>query len=103
LKDENYEKCFEKEDMLVISVLNRAMAISEKVYRDAAHQEIGACIRCIARIGGKPFVMIDFDVFNCNRKWSDNDIEMLGLVGCCLGKMICDETVSADEEDASGM
>jgi diguanylate cyclase (GGDEF)-like protein len=102
-KDENYEKCFEKEDILVVSVLNRAMAISDKVYRDAAHQEIGACIRCIARIDEKPFVMIDFDVFNCSRKWSDNDIEMLGLVGCCLGKMICDESAAAEEKDASGM
>jgi diguanylate cyclase (GGDEF)-like protein len=102
-KDASYEKCFQKEDILVISVLSRAKAISEKVYRDASHQEIGACVRCIARYDGRPFVMIDFDVFNCNRKWSDNDIEMLGLIGCCLGKMVCDETMSTEDADAAGM
>jgi diguanylate cyclase (GGDEF)-like protein len=100
-KDKNYRECFKNDDIFIISVLNKTKAISEKVYRDASHQEIGASIRCVARkddtneTGSQsddiPYVMVDFDVFNCNRKWSDNDIEMLSLLGCCIGKMLCRE------------
>lgn len=90
-KDKNYETCFETEDIMVVTGMNRLKLISDTVYLDATRQEIGACIRCVARKEGTPFVMIDFDVFNSNRKWSDQDIEMLGLIGCCLGRMICGE------------
>lgn len=90
-KDKDYADFFEKEDILAASGISRLKAVSDTVYLDATHQEIGACIRCVARKEGRPFVMIDFDVFNSNRKWSDQDIEMLGLIGCCLGRMICGE------------
>lgn len=88
-KDKDYADFFEKEDILAASGISRLKAVSDTVYLDATRQEIGACIRCVARKEGKPFVMIDFDVFNSNRKWSDQDIEMLGLIGCCLGRMLC--------------
>jgi len=91
-KDRNYAEAFETEDILAASRISRLKAVSDAVYMDAIKQEIGACIRCIARKEGKPFVMIDFDVFNSNRKWSDQDIEMLGLIGCCLCRMICGES-----------
>ncbi|MCD7836876.1 MAG: GGDEF domain-containing protein [Lachnospiraceae bacterium] len=89
-EDKKYEACFEKEDFIAISGPNGLKEISDEVYADAVKQEIGACVRCIARKEDKPFVEIDFDVFNSKRKWSENDIEMLGLIGCCLGRMIRD-------------
>lgn len=89
-EDKKYKALFEEDDVFVASNIAKMKSVSDTVYRDAAKQEIGACIRCVARLEDKPFVMIDFDIFNCNRKWSDNDIEMLSLIGCCLGRMICE-------------
>ena len=60
-----------------------------EAYKVAAYQEIGASIQCIARKNGVPYALINFDVFNRNRKWSDTDIEMLGIIGSCIGNLLC--------------
>lgn len=96
--DKNYAAFFETEDILEASGMNKLKSISDAVCEDAVKQEIGACIRCIARKEGRPYAMIDFDVFNSKRKWSDQDIEMLGLIGCCLGRMICNEAGKSEPE-----
>ena len=60
-----------------------------EAYKVATYQEIGASIQCLSQKEGVPYAMINFEVFNRNRKWSDTDIEMLGIVGSCIGNLLC--------------
>lgn len=90
LGDEKYVKMFGSEDILVESNMLKLKVLHPIAYEVAARQEIGASVQCITRKDGVPYSLINFDVFNCNRKWSDTDIEMLGIIGGFLGKMLCE-------------
>ena len=51
-------------------------------------QEIGASLQCLSRKEGVPNVIVNFDVFNRNRKWSDEDITLLTILGHCIGNLL---------------
>lgn len=91
LMSEAYLSLFGDEDVLVETTTQRHKTQTPEAYQAAIKQEIGASIQCIARKDGVPFVMVHFDIFNRVRKWSDMDIEMLSLIGCCMCRMICEE------------
>lgn len=89
MKQDKYLELFGKEDVLIINNMAGMKGTYPELYKLAKQQEIGAAIRCLVRKEGEPFAVIHFDVFNRNRKWSEMDIEMLTLIGYCLGKIIC--------------
>ncbi|MCM1186202.1 MAG: GGDEF domain-containing protein [Lachnoclostridium sp.] len=89
LTEESYQELFGREDVLIVNNMTSFKTKHPEFYKLAKKQEITATIRCLVRKEGVPFAMIHFDVFNRNRKWSDMDIEMLSLIGCCLGGIIC--------------
>lgn len=89
LTDEKYIALFGDESVLVENNTNILKTRNMEAYKVAAYQEIGASIQCIARKDGVPYALINFDVFNRNRKWSDADIEMLGIIGSCIGNLLC--------------
>ena len=89
LTDEKYVALFGEESVLVETNTNRLKSQHMEAYKVAAYQEIGASIQCIGRRDGVPYALINFDVFNRNRKWSDTDIEMLGIIGSCIGNLLC--------------
>lgn len=91
LTEEAYQELFGREDVLVVNKVVILQAQNPKFYELAKMQEISSTLRCLVRKEGVPFAMIHFDVFNRNRKWSDMDIEMLSLIGCCLGSIICEK------------
>ena len=88
LEDEEYIKLFENQGVFVITTKEKLKAVHEEAYRIATEQEIGSMIQCLAKKDGRPYALVSFDVFNRNRKWADNDIELLGLIGTCLGRML---------------
>lgn len=89
LTDEKYIALFGEADILVESNMLKLKSQHSEAYKVATYQEIGASIQCVSRKDGVPYAMINFEVFNRNRKWSDTDIEMLGLIGSCIGSLIC--------------
>lgn len=89
LTDEKYVAMFGEESILVVANTNRLKGINTEAYQVAAYQEIGASVQCISKKDGKPYALINFEVFNRNRKWSDADIEMLGIIGSCIGNLLC--------------
>lgn len=91
LAEEKYQELFGREDVLIVNNMVNFQAKHPRFYELAKKQEITATIRSLVRKEGVPFAMIHFDVFNRNRKWSDMDIEMLSLIGGCLGSIICGE------------
>lgn len=91
LSDKKYVDMFGAEDILVESNMMKLKIQHPIAYEVASKQEIGASVQCIGRKDGKPYTLINFEVFNRNRKWSDTDIEMLGIIGGCLGKMLCEK------------
>ncbi len=91
LTEEAYQELFGREDVLAVNNVVGIQAQNPKFYEFAKKQEISSTLRCFVRKEGVPFAMIHFDVFNRNRKWSDMDIEMLSLIGCCLGSIICEK------------
>lgn len=92
LAEAGYLELFGTEDLFVETSTSKMQTTNPGIYPVMRRQEIGATLRCLARKDGEPFAMIHFDVFNRNRKWSDMDIEMLGLVGFCLGGQLCEES-----------
>ncbi|MCM1045200.1 MAG: GGDEF domain-containing protein [Candidatus Gastranaerophilales bacterium] len=90
-QDAAYMEMFGEKNVLAIPTMEKLKVINHPAYEVATRQEIGATVQCIAKKGGKPFAMIDFDILNQTRKWSDNDIELLGMIGCCLGRMLSGE------------
>lgn len=92
INDESYMALFGDEDIMVQSNMLKLKSQHAEGYKMAVYQEIGATIQCVAQKDGVPYAMINFEVFNRNRKWSDTDIEMLGIVGSCIGNLLCQAT-----------
>lgn len=90
LKDDKFMFCFGTEDVNVINLV-RMKGQHPEAHAQAMRQEIGASIQCLARKDGVPCAVVCFDMFNRNRKWSDTDMEMLTLIGSCIGKLLCKE------------
>lgn len=90
-QDPAYMEMFGEKNVLAIPTVEKLKVMNHPAYDAATRQEIGATVQCVARKGGKPFAMINFDILNQYRKWSDNDIELLGMIGCCLGRMLSGE------------
>lgn len=45
-------------------------------YAVTQEQEVGAALQCLSRKEGIPYTMVNFEVFNRNRKWSDEDVTL---------------------------
>lgn len=88
MEDEKYSARFAHETVLVLNSLNSLKSISESAYSSALEQEIGASVRTAVRKDHKPYVFVDFDVFDVSRKWSDSDVEILTVLGCMIGELI---------------
>lgn len=88
LADEAYVELFGKEDLLVLNGILKLSSLHPAAYEAARKQEIGATLRCMGRHKGTPYAMVHFDVFNCNRKWSETDIEMLSAIGYSLCRQL---------------
>lgn len=97
MEDDIYLGLFGKEDIMVESTMSKLKTRYQQIYKDFVKQEIGATIQCLARRKGVPFAVIKFDVFNRNRKWSETDIEMLSLIGSCIGKLLSASTAEKKE------
>lgn len=86
--DEKYLALFEDDNFVESNTLKlrsqdpAAFAVMQK-------QEIGAFLQCISRKEGTPYVIVNYDVFNRNRKWSDEDITLLTILGHCVGDLLC--------------
>lgn len=93
LMNVKYSTMFGEDDMIVESGMTRLKANYPELYQRYAKQEVGAFIQCISRKDGIPFAAIHFEVFNRNRKWSDTEIEMLGVVGSCIGNLLAERAV----------
>ena len=58
-------------------------------YAVTQKQEIGAALQCLSRREGNPYAMVNYEVFNRNRKWSDEDVTLLTVLGHCIGNLLC--------------
>ncbi|MBR5115932.1 MAG: GGDEF domain-containing protein [Lachnospiraceae bacterium] len=86
--DGAYAAQYEHETVMIINTPNKLKTVSEYAYRSALQQEIGASVRCVVKKEHIPYIFVDFDVFDVNRKWSDSDVEILSALGCMIGEMI---------------
>lgn len=89
LQDEKYIALYGEEDIILETNMLKMKSRHQGAYAEVLRQEIGASIQCMARKNGEPYAMVAFDVFNRNRKWSDTDMEMLTLIGKCIGNLLC--------------
>ncbi len=89
IMDASYKVMYGEDDMLVESTMSRLKANYPELYLRYVEQEVGAFVQCVSRKEGVPFAAIHFEVFNRNRKWSDTDVELLGVIGNCIGKLLC--------------
>lgn len=89
LKDESFLKLFDESGVLVESNMLKLRAAHAAAYEAAMKQETGALILCLGRKNRQAHSLVQFDVLNRNRKWSDSDVEMLSLIGSCINQLLC--------------
>ena len=87
-EDEGYLSLFGDDDIFVESNMIKLRAQNPAAYAVAQEQEIGAALQCLSRKEGIPYTMVNFEVFNRNRKWSDEDVTLLTLLGHCIGDLL---------------
>ena len=51
-------------------------------------QEIAEFVQCVTYLADRPQVVVSFDVFSRSRKWSDNDIDFLTILGKLIGDVV---------------
>ena len=51
-------------------------------------QEIAEFVQCVTYFDDRPQVVVSFDVFNRPRKWSENDIDFLTILGKLIGDVV---------------
>lgn len=95
-RDEKVAELFGKGDVLAEPHLIGLKGVHAEAYIEYAKQEIGAFIQCISRKEGVPYALVSFEVLNRNRKWSDTESEMLGLIGSCIAQLLC----NADDKES---
>ena len=89
LYEEPYLALFGEEGVYVESNLLRLNAKNPAAYQEMKSRGIGATIKCIGKKDGKPYSWMAFDIIESRRKWSDNDIEMLSILGKCCCNILC--------------
>ena len=87
-EDEKYLALFGDDDNLIESNTLRLRFQDPKAFAIMQKQEVGASLQCLSRKEGVPNVIVNYDVFNRNRKWSDEDITLLTILGHCIGNLL---------------
>ncbi len=87
-EDEKYLALFGDDDNLIESNTSRLRFQDPKAFAIMQKQEVGASLQCLSHKEGVPNVIVNYDVFNRNRKWSDEDITLLTILGHCIGNML---------------
>lgn len=87
-EDEGYLSLFGDDDIFVESNMIKLRSQNPAAYAVTQEQEVGAALQCLSRKEGIPYTMVNFEVFNRNRKWSDEDITLLTLLGHCIGDLL---------------
>lgn len=87
-EDEKYLSLFGEDDIFIESNMVKLRSQNPAAYAVTQKQEIGAALRCLTRKEGVPYTMVNYEVFNRNRKWSDEDITLLTVLGHCIGNLL---------------
>ena len=88
-EDKKYLALFGEDDIFVESNMVKLRSQNPAAYAVTQKQEIGAALQCLSRKEGIPYVMVNYEVFNRNRKWSDEDVTLLTVLGHCIGNLFC--------------
>lgn len=87
-KNENYKQLFNENNVYVETNINRIKTEFEEIYEVYLKQEIAEFVQCVSYFKDRPQVVISFDVFSRPRKWSENDIEYLSILGKLFGEVV---------------
>ena len=87
-EDEKYLALFGDDDNFIESNTLKLRFQDPAAFAVMQKQEIGASLQCLSRKEGVPNVIVNYDVFNRNRKWSDEDITLLTILGHCIGNLL---------------
>lgn len=87
-EDEKYLALFGDDDNFIESNTLKLRVQDPAAFAVMQKQEIGAFLQCLCRKEGVPNVIVNYDVFNRNRKWSDEDITLLTILGHCIGNLL---------------
>lgn len=88
-EDEKYLALFGGDDIFIESNMVKLRSQNPSAYAVTQKQEIGAALQCLSRREGNPYAMVNYEVFNRNRKWSDEDVTLLTVLGHCIGNLLC--------------
>ena len=86
--DKKYLALFGDDDNFVESNTLKLRSQDPAAFAVMQKQEIGASLQCLSRKDGVPYTTVNYDVFNRNRKWSDEDVTLLTILGHCIGNLL---------------
>lgn len=91
LQEERYLKLYDENGVYIENKVSRLAAIIPEAYAQMKSRDIASTIQCMGRKKSEPYVWISFDVLENSKKWNDNDIGQLSILGrfCC--SLFCKE------------
>lgn len=91
LQEERYLKLYDENGVYVENKVSRLAALIPEAYAQMKSRDIASTIQCMGKKDGVPYAWMSFDVLENSKKWNDNDICQMSVLGrfCC--SLLCKE------------
>ena len=91
LQEERYLKLYDENGVYVENKVSRLAALIPEAYALMKSRDIASTIQCMGKKDGVPYAWMSFDVLENSKKWNDNDICQMSVLGrfCC--SLFCKE------------
>lgn len=91
LQEERYLDLYDENGVYTENKVSRLAAIIPEAYAQMKSRDIASTIQCMGKKDGVPYAWVSFDVLENAKKWNDNDISQLSVLGrfCCT--LLCKE------------
>ncbi len=91
LQEERYLKLYDENGVYVENKVSRLAALIPEAYAQMKSRDIASTIQCMGKKDGVPYAWMSFDVLENSKKWNDNDICQMSVLGrfCC--SLFCKE------------
>ncbi len=91
LQEERYLKLYDENGVYTENKVSRLAAIIPEAYAQMKSRDIASTIQCMGKKDGVPYAWISFDVLENSKKWNDNDICQMSVLGRFFCSLLCKE------------
>ncbi len=92
LKDQQYVDLFDEKGVMSMGKTVKMGTLIPDAYENMKLRDIASTLQYIDRKDGVPYAWMSFDILENSKKWSDNDMERLTVLGKLCCRLLCEET-----------